>query len=76
MSAAFSGSTLIFTPSVASLAPQNDKSVFSYHATGWAKAASQTLLFSPEGSAAQPRVVCISSQGRPTLRPEGLNQCS
>jgi type IV fimbrial biogenesis protein FimT len=62
--------------SVASLAPHNDKAVFSYHPTGWAKAASQTLLFQPRGSVTPPRVVCISSQGRPTLRPEGQSQCS
>lgn len=62
--------------SVASLAPQNDKAIFSYHPTGWAKAASQTLLFTPQARVAQARVVCISSQGRATLRPEGLSQCS
>ena len=62
--------------SVASAAAANDKSVFSYHPTGWAKAASQTLLLSPNGRGAAARVVCISSQGRPTLRPEGWTQCS
>lgn len=62
--------------SVASLAPHNDKIIFSYQPTGWAKAASQTFLFTPQGGAALLRVVCISSQGRPTLRPEGASQCS
>ena len=62
--------------SVASLLPQNDKAIFSYPPTGWAKAASQTFLFTPQGGAALLRVVCISSQGRPTLRPEGASQCS
>ncbi len=62
--------------SVASSAAQNDKAVFSYQPTGWAKAASQTLLLTPDGRGAAVRVLCISSQGRPTLRPEGFAQCS
>lgn len=61
--------------SIASSAPHNDKSIFSYQPTGWAKAASQTLLFSPRSGAAGSRVVCISSQGRPALRPQGQVAC-
>jgi type IV fimbrial biogenesis protein FimT len=61
--------------SVASTKPQNDNAYFVYHPTGWAKAANQTLVFTPQGSAAAPRVVCISGQGRPTLRPEGWSEC-
>ena len=62
--------------SVSDATPGNDKLVFTYHPTGWAKAAAQTLLLSPDGKGAAARVVCISNQGRPTLRPEGMAQCS
>jgi len=62
--------------SVASTKPQNDKAYFVYQPTGLAKAATQTLVFTPQGSAVAPRVVCISNQGRPTLRPDGLSECS
>lgn len=62
--------------SVASTKPQNDNAYFVYQPTGLAKAAAQTLVFTPQGSAVASRVVCISNQGRPTLRPEGLSQCS
>ena len=62
--------------SVASTVPRNDKAAFSYQPTGWAKAASQTLLFTHERPQVLSRVVCISSQGRPTLRPAGLSACS
>lgn len=62
--------------SVASAVPRNDKAAFSFHPTGWAKAASQTLLFTPARATVEPRVVCISNQGRPSLRPAPLTQCS
>lgn len=61
--------------SVGDATPAGDKRIFSYHPTGFAKAASQTLLFAPLGQGAT-RVVCISSQGRPVLRPKGLTECS
>jgi type IV fimbrial biogenesis protein FimT len=67
---------LLGLSSVASDKPQHDNAYFVYYPTGWSKAANQTLLFVPQGSAAVPRVVCISGQGRPTLRPEGWSQCS
>jgi type IV fimbrial biogenesis protein FimT len=60
---------------IGSAAPANDKAIVSYQAAGWAKAASQTLLFTAQGGAAV-RVVCISSQGRPVLRPQGQTACS
>ena len=62
--------------SVASINPQNDNAYFVYQPTGLAKAAAQTLIFTPQGSAVAPRVVCISNQGRPTLRPDDLSKCS
>ena len=66
-------------PGLAAMAgptPSTDKAVFSYQPSGWAKAASQTLLLRPESGSATVRVVCISSQGRPTLRPVGQTACS
>ncbi len=62
--------------SIASAAPLNDKAIFSYQPSGWAKAASQSLLFTAEGGPAPARLVCISSQGRPALRPPGQTACS
>lgn len=62
--------------SIADAAPLNDKTIFTYHPTGWAKAAAQTFVFTPQSGSANVRVVCISSQGRPTLRPEGQSECS
>ena len=62
--------------SVGSDQPANDNAIFSYHPTGWAKAASQTLVFKPQAGAAAARVVCVSGQGRPRLRPEGVSRCS
>ena len=62
--------------SVAGSTPSTDKAIFSFQPSGWAKAASQTLLFKPESGSAALRVLCISSQGRPTLRPVGQTACS
>lgn len=62
--------------SLGSERPANDNVIVSYHPTGWAKAASQTLIFKPQTGPAPARVVCISSQGRPRLRPEGVSRCS
>lgn len=61
--------------SVGSATPANDRSIVSYQSTGWAKAAAQTLLFTAQGGAVA-RVVCISNQGRPVLRPQGQTACS
>lgn len=62
--------------SVASASPSHDKAAFSFQPTGWARAASQTLLFSPLNPRVAARVVCISNQGRPSLRPAGVTACS
>lgn len=61
--------------SLGSTAPANDRPIISYQPTGWAKAATQTLLFTARGGALV-RVVCISNQGRPVLRPQGQTACS
>ena len=61
--------------SVASINPQNDNAYFVYQPTGLARSAAQTLVFKPQGSAVASRVVCISMQGRPTLRPEEWSDC-
>lgn len=66
--------------SLGSLNPATDKRIFTYQATGWAKVAAQTFLIKPvEASSATSdltRVVCVSNQGRPSLRPAGIFQCS
>lgn len=46
----------------------------TYQPTGAARAAGQSLRLAGSGSAL--RLVCISMQGRATLRPEGQTQCS
>ena len=61
--------------SVGDATPAGDKRLFTYHPTGVAKGASQTLVFAPQGQGTA-RVVCISFQGRPVLRPKGLTECS
>lgn len=68
--------TLPGVASVGSAQPLNDKAAFSFHPTGWARAASQTLLFRSTHAGTAPRVVCISNQGRPALRPASVVQCS
>lgn len=62
--------------SVASTQPQNDKPIFNFQPTGWARSATQTLVFTPSSTAVLSRVVCVSNQGRPTLRPAGQTTCS
>lgn len=59
--------------SIASANPVNDRRVFIYQATGWAKAANQTFIFTPGGDVppGSTRVVCISNQGRPGLKAAG-----
>ncbi len=66
--------------SLGSLNPATDKRIFSYQATGWAKVAAQTFLIKPvdvgTATADLTRLVCVSNQGRPSLRPAGTTQCS
>jgi type IV fimbrial biogenesis protein FimT len=48
----------------------------TYQATGLARAAAQTLLFTPVGSVpASQRAVCISLQGRPRIGSAGAATC-
>ena len=67
-----------FIGSIASLKPESDRSIFSYQPTGWAKVATQTFYIAPSAlqSSAYTRLVCVSNQGRPSLRPEGTDACS
>ncbi len=64
--------------SIASANPVNDRRFFTYQPTGWARAASQTFIFTPRGDvpAGSIRVVCISNQGRPGLRAAGATSCA
>lgn len=64
--------------SIASLSPQTDKRIFTYQPTGWAKLVTQTFYVKPsEGAPAElTRLVCVSNQGRPSLRPIGTAQCT
>lgn len=63
--------------SIASIAAADGTSLpqFIYEPTGWAKAAAQTFIVTPSGGAAS-RTLCISNQGRPAIRAEGVNSCS
>lgn len=58
--------------------PANDRSVFVYQPTGFARSASQTFLITPTGAdgASFARVICVSNQGRAGLRAAGVTTCS
>ena len=68
-------------PNVASIhedsAPTSTKIFINYEPTGWAKSANQTFNFTPTGSVplGATRLVCISSTGRPALRPQSDTSC-
>ena len=59
--------------------PSNTFRNFRYEPTGWAKGASQPFNLTPNGSAtgdATTRIICVSSNGRPSLRVEGTSACN
>lgn len=58
--------------------PDNTRIKFTFEANGWAKTASEGLIFTPSGSvpANSTKLVCISNQGRPSLRAEGTSSCT
>jgi type IV fimbrial biogenesis protein FimT len=59
--------------------PSNTRAIFRFEPTGWAKAASQSFNITPIGSAtgdATTRLVCVSNNGRPSLRVEGTSACN
>ncbi len=57
--------------------PSNTRVKFTYEANGWSKAADVSLVLTPSGTvpANSTRLVCISLQGRPSLRVEGASAC-
>lgn len=63
--------------SIQSLVPANDIHTFKFEPTGWAKAATQSFIFSPVGTvpAGTTRLVCVSITGRAALRAEGVAVC-
>lgn len=63
--------------SIAGTVPVNDRHFLMFEANGFAKAVNQTFLIIPTGSgvASASRVVCVSLQGRPSLRVEGVTTC-
>jgi type IV fimbrial biogenesis protein FimT len=66
--------------SIASIAGTSGTTLtqFIYEPTGWAKAAAQTFIVTPAGnnSGVSSRTLCVSNQGRPAIRAEGVNSCS
>jgi type IV fimbrial biogenesis protein FimT len=67
-------------PNIASIqritTPANTKNVFTYEANGFAKAADETLRVTPTSAASNTRLICISINGRPSVRVEGAAACS
>lgn len=63
--------------SIQSSTPGGDLTKFTFEPAGWAKAATQSFVFTPTGTvpAGTTRLVCISIQGRPSLRSEGVSAC-
>jgi type IV fimbrial biogenesis protein FimT len=57
--------------------PANTLVKFTFEANGWSKLANDEIVFTPSGSvpANGTRLVCISKQGRPSLRVEGTSAC-
>ena len=64
--------------SIQSTVPINDRPSITFEANGWAKSSDQTFIVTPAGSvpANTVRIVCISLQGRPSLREQGAAACS
>lgn len=68
-------------PNIASIQrspnPANTRPRFTFEANGWARAADETMIFTPTGAAVAgaPRTVCVSLQGRPSLLVEGAAAC-
>lgn len=58
--------------------PGTDLRRFIFQPAGWAKASSQTFVLTPAGGdgAAFTRLICVSNQGRASLRPEGVTACT
>lgn len=62
---------------IQSSSPSTDLRLFSFEPNGWAKASTQTFVFTPTAGVAAnaTRLVCVSMQGRPSLRAEGATVC-
>ncbi len=55
----------------------NTKAAFTYQANGWARSATESIALIPKGSIPLngTRLLCVSLQGRPSLRLEGAVGC-
>lgn len=48
----------------------------TYQPTGWARAAAQGFVLTPsQGASAGTRLFCVSTQGRPSAREQGVTSC-
>ena len=69
-------------PNIASIhkvsTPANTRQLFRYEPTGWAKGADESFTITPTGSvpAGSTRLLCISINGRPSLRVQGATVCT
>jgi type IV fimbrial biogenesis protein FimT len=63
--------------SIASTDPTSDRRFLIFEANGFGKSINQTFFITPTGSdvSGAVRLVCISLQGRPSLRAEGFTAC-
>jgi type IV fimbrial biogenesis protein FimT len=64
--------------SMESSTPGTDLRRFVFQPAGWSKASSQTFVLTPSGGdgASYTRLICVSNQGRASLRPEGVTSCA
>jgi type IV fimbrial biogenesis protein FimT len=64
--------------SIQSAPVNSDHPQFRFEANGWTKSSSQTFIITPTGSvpAGSTQLVCISNQGRPSVRPQGSTACN
>lgn len=64
--------------SIQSAPVNSDHPQFRFEANGWTKSSSQTFVITPTGTvpAGSTQLVCISNQGRPSVRPQGGTVCN
>jgi type IV fimbrial biogenesis protein FimT len=69
---------LVNIASIQSTTPSNDLPKFRFESNGWSKASTQTFIVTPTGSVpvGTTQLVCISIQGRPSVRPQGTTVCN
>lgn len=56
--------------------PENTRNYFAYEANGFARSADESLTVTPTSATTNTKLICISINGRPSIRVEGATACS